>query len=98
MSQLSEPSIETLVIPKVNSAEDLTAIANHIPAGRTSALNLVASIESAKALWSIGDIASWNHGVAKVSALLVGTVLCQLSDVCKLVELILPCWCLLVRR
>lgn len=59
------------MLPKVDSAEDLTSIANWIPSERGFPIKLIASIESAKALWSIGDIASWKHSGAQLSTLLV---------------------------
>ncbi|KAI0345718.1 beta subunit of citrate lyase [Trametopsis cervina] len=61
-------SIQTVVLPKVHSAQDLdfvsTQIRNTLQAGNTSEgrntpIQLVASIESAKALYNIGEIASW---------------------------------------
>lgn len=64
--------METLVLPKVHSATDLQEIAKRVPSGRK--LNLIASIESARSLWSIVDIATWRSGDIQVVALLVRLV------------------------
>jgi citrate lyase subunit beta-like protein len=64
--------VKTLVLPKVHSAADLTAIAKHIPDYRK--VNIIASIESARSLWAIGDIASWSSQNMEVVALLVRDV------------------------
>lgn len=71
--QLSNSRVETIVLPKVHHAQDLSRIVEHIPRGRP--LNIIASIESARSLWGIGDISSWrgNDGV-KVIGLLVRVV------------------------
>ncbi|EIN12833.1 citrate lyase beta subunit [Punctularia strigosozonata HHB-11173 SS5] len=81
---LALPAIGTLVMPKIHSARDLDhvsreiyAASRHHPvsAGVASPIRVVASIESAKGLWSVGDIASWTseYGPSlggKLSALL----------------------------
>ncbi|KAI0801738.1 Pyruvate/Phosphoenolpyruvate kinase-like domain-containing protein [Irpex lacteus] len=60
--------IRTLVLPKIHSAKDLDTVSSEIFAAlwsgiaskdRYTPINLVASIESAKALYNIGEIASW---------------------------------------
>jgi hypothetical protein len=56
----------------VHAPADLDRVAAAVPAG--TALDLVASIESARALWGVGAIAGWRApaGCAlRVSALLV---------------------------
>ena len=50
--------MKTVVLPKVHSAADLTNISRHIPNNRK--INIIASVESARALWAIADIASWH--------------------------------------
>jgi citrate lyase subunit beta-like protein len=70
--QVSETPVETLVLPKVHQPRDLSRIASHVLQGRK--LNVIASIESARSLWNIGGIASWNEKDAlKVVGLLVST-------------------------
>ncbi|KAF8584692.1 citrate lyase beta subunit [Ramaria rubella] len=69
--------IQTLVLPKVNSIADLDSVSQTIsqclslhPA--KDQIKLIASIESARSLWSLGEIATWKsgEGVASISALL----------------------------
>ncbi|KAF7965642.1 hypothetical protein HWV62_42428 [Athelia sp. TMB] len=79
---LGIPSIRTLVLPKIHSAQDLHHVSREIytarrtgPSGRAP-LSIVASIESARALWALGDIAGWKSEYGpdlggKLSALLV---------------------------
>ncbi|KAL1664234.1 Pyruvate/Phosphoenolpyruvate kinase-like domain-containing protein [Schizophyllum commune] len=65
---LRSPVVSTLVLPKVNSTKDLNHVSNvireltRVDPGR--GLRLVASIESAQALWNIGSISHWKseHG------------------------------------
>jgi citrate lyase subunit beta-like protein len=78
--------IQTLVLPKIHSAKDLDAVSMEICATLQSSassnrrhkpINLVASIESAKSLYNIGEIAGWKsvYGPTlggQVIALLVG--------------------------
>ena len=79
------PCIRTLVLPKIHSAQDLHHVSEEIyvayrahklrsPEGPP--VQLVASVESAKAMYNLGEIASWQSrwGSAmggKLSALLV---------------------------
>lgn len=68
MLQVQLHPIRTLVLPKIHSAKDLDTVSSEIFAAlwsgiaskdRYTPINLVASIESAKALYNIGEIASW---------------------------------------
>jgi citrate lyase subunit beta-like protein len=72
--QLQLPGVSALVVPKVHAAEDLQAVSDAIPR-RGARFNIIASIESAKSLWNLGEIASWSlkgsDEAANVSALLV---------------------------
>ncbi|KAF9236507.1 Pyruvate/Phosphoenolpyruvate kinase-like domain-containing protein [Melanogaster broomeanus] len=56
------PSVGTLVLPKIHSVRDLhyvsRAIRNSCPS-RTTPLRIVASIESARSVFGLGEIASW---------------------------------------
>ncbi|EIM85863.1 citrate lyase beta subunit [Stereum hirsutum FP-91666 SS1] len=72
---LSIPLISTFVLPKVHSVDDLYTVSRMINStGRAGQgpINLVASIESARALWNVGHIASWASGSpgVKLTALL----------------------------
>ena len=81
---MQSPLVGTLVLPKINSAEDLHHVsdaihsATRLSPSRVDAapLKIVSSVESARALWDLGKIASWKsqHGEALggvLSALLV---------------------------
>lgn len=76
--QLKSTAVRTLVLPKVHSADDLHQISKQMSLSSVFPLRLVASIESAKAMWNLGAIAEWksSHGPEKggaLSALLVRT-------------------------
>ncbi|GJE91756.1 citrate lyase beta subunit [Phanerochaete sordida] len=65
ISQALAPScIRTLVIPKVHSVQELDAVSERVHAANSvqetpNPVNIVASIESARALYNVGQIASW---------------------------------------
>ncbi|TFK74758.1 beta subunit of citrate lyase [Pluteus cervinus] len=71
---LQSPLIGTLVLPKIHSAEDLHRVSHAIHSATRSSpsrvdgipLKIVSSVESARALWDLGRIASWKsqHGEA----------------------------------
>ncbi|KAI0057840.1 citrate lyase beta subunit [Artomyces pyxidatus] len=68
------PHIRTFILPKVHSQRDLQTVSYAIEAsGRSDEpINLVASIESARALWGLGEIAGWKdvHRQSRLIALL----------------------------
>jgi len=78
------PSIRTFILPKIHSAQDLHHVSREIYTSfqsessrnrSDSPLSIVASIESARGLWGLGDIAAWKseHGAelgGSLSALL----------------------------
>lgn len=67
--QLQLDPIRTLVLPKIHSAQDLNLVSRQIYGNlqsttavnkqRSKPLQIVASVESAKALFYLGEIASW---------------------------------------
>ena len=79
------PCVRTLVLPKIHSAQDLHHVSEEIymtyrahkfRSADEPPVQLVASVESAKAMYNLGEIASWQStwGSAmggKLSALLV---------------------------
>ncbi|KAJ3862349.1 citrate lyase beta subunit [Lentinula novae-zelandiae] len=76
---LQSPSVRTLILPKIHSAQDLHYVSRHIHQisqnhPRETPLRIVPSIESARALWNLGAIAGWQseHGALQgaVSGLL----------------------------
>lgn len=77
---VSNTSVTTLVLPKIHSKEDLDYASDAVQSAllgchRDKPLNIVPSIESARAMWNLGDIAKWKskHGPqcgGEISALL----------------------------
>ena len=79
------PCVRTLVLPKIHSAQDLHHVSEEIymtyrahkfRSADEPPVQLIASVESAKAMYNLGEIASWQstRGSAmggKLSALLV---------------------------
>ena len=69
------------MLPKIHSKEDLDYVSDAVQSAllgchRDKPLNIVPSIESARAMWNLGDIAKWKskHGPqcgGEISALLV---------------------------
>ncbi|KAJ7935453.1 Pyruvate/Phosphoenolpyruvate kinase-like domain-containing protein [Mycena leptocephala] len=77
-------SVGSLVLPKVHSADDLHTVARAIhnvngTSGNT--LGLIASIESAKASWNLGAIASWRSEFGKLGGTLTA-LLFAAEDYC----------------
>ena len=78
---MNTPAVRTLVIPKVDHEDHLSHIGQEISRviqsnpelqrQRPEPLSVVASIESAQALWRIGEIAQWKSKHGHLSALLV---------------------------
>ncbi|GLB38507.1 putative C-C_Bond_Lyase of the TIM-Barrel fold [Lyophyllum shimeji] len=65
------PAVRSLVLPKIHSAENLHYVSQAIynaskRASRDTVLNIIPSIESARASWNLGAIAGWKsaHGSA----------------------------------
>ncbi|KAI0086589.1 Pyruvate/Phosphoenolpyruvate kinase-like domain-containing protein [Irpex rosettiformis] len=83
--------IHTLVLPKIHSAKDLDTISSAIFAalwngisGRdpNMPISLVASIESAKALYNIGEIASWKSTFGPIPGGQLTALLFAAEDYC----------------
>jgi citrate lyase beta subunit len=79
--QMSIPAVATIVMPKVDHEDHLGHVEQEISRvihsnpgfrnQRPETLSVVASIESAQALWRIGEISQWKSKTARLSALLV---------------------------
>ena len=70
--------MHTLILPKIHSTADLDDVAELVSwasssssAHRTQPLRLVASIESARALWDVGKIAAWKSHNGPTGGILV---------------------------
>ncbi|KAJ3904445.1 citrate lyase beta subunit [Lentinula edodes] len=84
---LQSPSVQTLILPKIHSAQDLHYVSRHIHQisqkhPHETPLRIVPSIESARALWNLGAIASWQseHGALQGGA--VSGLLFAAEDYC----------------
>lgn len=61
---LKSPFVRTLVLPKIHSVRDLHYVSRAIQTSQARAstpfpIRIVASIESARSAWNLGEIASW---------------------------------------
>lgn len=90
-AQLQMPHVRTLILPKIHSSTDLDYVAELLSSGPRSTssepIRLVASMESARAVWDIGAIASWKalkgaEAGGLLSALLVQAVSIYRSFTC----------------
>ncbi|EIW81318.1 citrate lyase beta subunit [Coniophora puteana RWD-64-598 SS2] len=56
------PAISTVILPKIHSAQDLHHVSRALSfarEGTSEPLRIVASIESARAAWNLGEISGW---------------------------------------
>ncbi|KAI6005357.1 Pyruvate/Phosphoenolpyruvate kinase-like domain-containing protein [Pisolithus marmoratus] len=81
---LKSPAVGTLVLPKINSTEDLDHVSHAIHQHSTSSCppRIVASIESARSVWNLREIVQWKSkfGVQKGGQL--GALLFASEDYC----------------
>ncbi|KAG9009331.1 hypothetical protein FRB90_008405 [Tulasnella sp. 427] len=59
------PQVETIVLPKVHEPRDLDLLDQYLQ-GKARSYGVIASIESARALWNIGGIAGWRNSTGSV--------------------------------
>ncbi|KIY44774.1 beta subunit of citrate lyase [Fistulina hepatica ATCC 64428] len=59
-------AVSTIVLPKIHSVDDLDCV---VAVARDLPWALVSSVESARAQWNLGSIASWHPAVGSVSNL-----------------------------
>ena len=66
MPQISQSNVQTLILPKIHSFQDLNYVSEAIAVFTQSRdlsqrpnLQLVPSIESARGIWNLGSIAEW---------------------------------------
>ncbi|KAF9266650.1 beta subunit of citrate lyase [Marasmius fiardii PR-910] len=81
------PRVQTVVLPKVNSVQDLHFASRHIHQvlqqnSRQTPLHIVSSVESAKALWNLGDIARWKSEHDEVQGGVLSGLLFAAEDYC----------------
>ncbi|KAG7089746.1 hypothetical protein E1B28_011400 [Marasmius oreades] len=86
-SILRIPTVKTVVLPKVNSVQDLHYASRHIHQvaqqnPRQIPLHIVSSVESARALWNLGDIARWKSEHDEVQGGVLSGLLFAAEDYC----------------
>lgn len=67
MPQISQSNVQTLILPKIHSHQDLDYVSDALAVSSCSSpgfsqrpnLQLVPSIESARGIWNLGSIAGW---------------------------------------
>ncbi|KIP08983.1 hypothetical protein PHLGIDRAFT_355556 [Phlebiopsis gigantea 11061_1 CR5-6] len=81
--------IRTLLLPKIHSASDLHTVSHRMQSSldltgstRTEPINIVASIESARALFNIGEIASWQSELGPLLGGRLTALLFAAEDYC----------------
>ncbi|KAL0573478.1 hypothetical protein V5O48_008486 [Marasmius crinis-equi] len=84
---LQAPSVTTVVLPKVNAGADLHYASKHIQQAyqrnpRETPLRIVSSVESARSLWSIGEIAGWRSEFGELEGGVVSGLLFAAEDYC----------------
>ncbi|KAF5369391.1 hypothetical protein D9758_002808 [Tetrapyrgos nigripes] len=84
---LRSSSVQTLILPKIHSGEDLDYVSSSIStalsaSSREKPLRIVPSIESAKGLWNLGNIAGWKTKNVSLNGGVVSAVLFAAED-CK---------------
>ncbi|KAI0260196.1 citrate lyase beta subunit [Gloeopeniophorella convolvens] len=81
---LTIPSVRTLILPKINSTDDLETVTDAMEAyGRSHGIiNLVASIESARALHNVGEIARWESVYGQEKGGKLAALLFAAEDYC----------------
>ncbi|KAH9933126.1 citrate lyase beta subunit, partial [Epithele typhae] len=88
---LSFPCVRTLVLPKIHSAQDLHYISEQIHAASqrhafrksgSPPVRLVASVESARAMYNLGEIAAWKSTWGPVTGGELSALLFAAEDYC----------------
>ncbi|KAG1733076.1 Pyruvate/Phosphoenolpyruvate kinase-like domain-containing protein [Suillus paluster] len=84
---LKSPFVRTLVLPKIHSVRDLHHVSRAIRTSRAGIstpfpIRLVASIESARSAWNLGEIASWTSEYDPDVGGKLGALLFAAEDYC----------------
>ncbi|KAG1822513.1 citrate lyase beta subunit [Suillus subaureus] len=82
---LKSPFVRTLVLPKIHSVRDLHHVSRAIRTSRDSTstsfpIRIVASVESARSAWNLGEIASWTSEYGPDAGGKLGALLKAYSD------------------
>ncbi|KAF8349257.1 P-loop containing nucleoside triphosphate hydrolase protein [Amanita rubescens] len=78
----SSSSIRALVVPKVHSTNDLDAVSRELHKAfknspREEPIRIIPSVESAKAMWNLGSIASWKSKYGALSGGVLSALLAR---------------------
>ncbi|KAI6123474.1 citrate lyase beta subunit [Pisolithus croceorrhizus] len=81
---LKSPAVGTLVLPKINSIEDLDRVSRTIRQHSTSSCSprIVASLESARSIWNLRDIVQWKSKFGAQKGGQLGALLFASEDYC----------------
>lgn len=84
---LKSPFVRTLVLPKIHSVSDLHHVSRAIRTSRAGnptpfPIRLVASVESARSAWNLGEIASWTSEYGPDAGGKLGALLFAAEDYC----------------
>ncbi|KAI6166796.1 citrate lyase beta subunit [Pisolithus thermaeus] len=81
---LKSPAVGTLVLPKINSTEDLDHVSRTIYQHSTPScpLRIVASLESARSIWNLRDIVQWKSKFGAQNGGQLGALLFASEDYC----------------
>ncbi|OAX33381.1 Phosphoenolpyruvate/pyruvate domain-containing protein, partial [Rhizopogon vinicolor AM-OR11-026] len=84
---LKSPFVRTLVLPKIHSVRDLHHVSRAIRSARAGSstpfpIRIVASIESARSAWNLGEIASWTSEYGPDAGGKLGALLFAAEDYC----------------
>lgn len=84
---LKSPFVRTLVLPKIHSVRDLHHVSRAIRTSRAKTstpfpIRIVASVESARSAWNLGEIASWTSEYGPDAGGKLGALLFAAEDYC----------------
>lgn len=84
---LKSPFVRTLVLPKIHSARDLHHVSRAVRTSRARTstpfpIRIIASVESARSAWNLGEIASWASEYGPDVGGKLGALLFAAEDYC----------------
>ncbi|PFH53885.1 hypothetical protein AMATHDRAFT_53467 [Amanita thiersii Skay4041] len=84
---VSSSRISAIVVPKVHSANDLDTVSRELHQSfkrspRETPVYIIPSIESARAMWNLGDIAGWKSKYGALSGGVLRALLFAAEDYC----------------
>jgi citrate lyase subunit beta-like protein len=83
---VSQPTVKSLILPKIHSHYDMDTVSEAVSVARKSfdsrPLRLIPSIESARAMFNLGSIASWKSSHGPVAGGVLSALLFAAEDYC----------------